>query len=68
MSGHVRQLRRSVANRHLAGVCGGIGEYFEVDPTVVRVAFVLLSIFSAAFPGIIIYLLLWFLIPEREYY
>ena len=45
----------------------GIGEYLGLDPTVVRVGYVLLSIFSAAFPGIIIYLILWMLIPEREY-
>lgn len=63
-----RSLRRSVANRQIAGVCGGIGEYFDIDPTAVRVAYVLVSIFSAAFPGILIYLLLWVLIPEREYY
>ena len=61
-------LRRSAANREVAGVCGGLGEYLGVDPTVVRVAYVLLSIFSAGFPGFLVYLLLWVLIPEREYY
>ena len=60
-------LRRSLYNRQIAGVCGGLGEYFGIDPTAVRVAYVLLSIFSAGFPGILVYLLLWFLIPEREY-
>ena len=68
MNGYGRPLRRTLANREIAGVCGGLGEYFGIDPTAVRVAYVLLSIFSAAFPGILIYLLLWFLIPEREYY
>lgn len=63
-----RSLRRSLANRQIAGVCGGLGEYFDIDPTAVRVAYVLVSIFSAAFPGIIVYLILWVLIPEREYY
>jgi len=63
-----RSLRRSVANRHIAGVCGGLAEYFELDPTVVRVAYVLLSLLSAAFPGILIYIILWVMIPEREYY
>jgi len=61
-------LRRSVVDRQVAGVCGGLGEYFGIDPTAVRVAYVLLSIFSVAFPGIFVYLLLWVLIPEREYY
>ncbi|MBU0719452.1 MAG: PspC domain-containing protein [Planctomycetes bacterium] len=68
MNGYTKTLRRSVMNRSIAGVCGGIGEYLEVDPTVVRIVYVLLSIFSAAFPGIIVYILLWILIPEREYY
>jgi len=68
MSSSVQRLRRSVADRWVAGVCGGIGEYFGFDPTLVRVAYVLLSILSVAFPGILVYLVLWFLIPEREYY
>ncbi len=68
MSMYAKPLRRSVANRHIAGVCGGLGEYFDIDPTAVRVAYVLLSILSAAFPGILVYIVLWLLIPEREYY
>ena len=55
-------------NQHIAGVCGGLGEYFGIDPTAVRVGYALLSIFSAAFPGILMYLVLWLLIPERDYY
>lgn len=65
MSG--RRLRRSVHDRWIAGICGGIGEYMGIDPTAVRVGYVLLSILSAAFPGIIVYLILWLLIPQREY-
>ncbi len=61
-------LKRSMANRQIAGVCGGLGEYFGIDTTAVRVAYVLLSIFSAAFPGLLVYIVLWLLIPEREYY
>ncbi len=68
MSSYPRLLRRSLVNRHIGGVCGGIAEYFELDPTAVRIAYVLLSIFSAAFPGILIYIILWVLIPNREYY
>ena len=68
MNSYPRLLRRSVVNRQVAGVCGGLAEYFGLDPTAVRVAYVLLSVFSAAFPGILIYVLLWILIPEREYY
>ncbi len=68
MSTYPRLLRRSVANRHIAGVCAGLAEFFGLDATVVRVAYALLSILSAGFPGILIYILLWVLIPEREYY
>ncbi|MHC4697017.1 MAG: PspC domain-containing protein [Planctomycetota bacterium] len=68
VTSYPRLLRRSVANRHVAGVCGGLAEYFGLDPTAVRVGYVLVSILSAAFPGILIYIVLWILIPEREYY
>ena len=61
-------MRRSVMDRQIAGVCGGLGEYFGIDTTAVRVAYVLISIFSAAFPGLLVYIVLWLLIPEREYY
>jgi len=58
-----RRLTRS-ANRTLAGVCGGIAEYLDVDPTAVRVAYVLLTLFTC-FSGVIVYIILWFLIPEK---
>ncbi len=48
----------------VAGVCGGLAEYFDVDSTLVRVAFVLLSILSAAFPGLLVYIILWLVLPE----
>ena len=57
-----------MANRQIAGVCAGLAEYFGLDPTMVRVGYVLLSILSAAFPGILVYIILWVLVPEREYY
>lgn len=57
-------LQRSRKNRQLAGVCGGIAEFFGWDPTLTRIVYVLVSIFSAAFPGIIVYLILWFLMPR----
>jgi phage shock protein C len=61
-----RQLRRSRTNRLIAGVVGGLAEYFGVDPTLMRVVYVVGSIVSAAFPGLLVYLLLWLLIPEAE--
>ncbi len=68
MSKSSRPLRRSVADRQIAGVCGGIAEYLELDPTVIRVAYVLISVLSVAFPGILAYCVLWAVIPDREYY
>ena len=61
----MKQLYRSKTNKKLAGVCGGIGEYFGIDPTVVRVAFVLITLFGI-FPGLIAYIVLAFVIPEES--
>mgnify|MGYP003509758680 CR=1 FL=1 len=61
----MKKLQRS-SNRVLAGVCGGIAEYLDIDPTVVRVLYAVLSLFSAAFPGLILYLVLMLLIPNGE--
>jgi phage shock protein PspC (stress-responsive transcriptional regulator) len=58
-------LARSRDNRVLAGVCGGIAEWLGWDPTLVRILYVLLSVISAAFPGIIVYLVLWVVMPEE---
>ncbi len=48
-----KKLKRS-QNKMISGVCAGIAEYFEFDPTLVRIAYVLLSIFSAGFPGLLL--------------
>jgi phage shock protein PspC (stress-responsive transcriptional regulator) len=61
-----RPLRRSRTNRQIAGVVGGLAEYASIDPTLLRVVYVVGSIVSAAFPGILVYILLWLLIPEAE--
>jgi len=58
-------LSRSRNDRVLAGVMGGIARRFGWNSTLVRVLFVLVSILSAAFPGIIVYLILWLLMPEE---
>jgi len=57
-------LRRSSKSRMLAGVCGGLAEWLGWDPTVLRVVYVAVSIVSAAFPGILAYIILWILMPE----
>jgi phage shock protein PspC (stress-responsive transcriptional regulator) len=60
-----RTLSRSLNDRMIAGVVGGIAHRFGWNPTLVRVLYVVISLVSAAFPGILIYLLLWLLIPNE---
>lgn len=59
-----KKLYRSRFNKKICGVCGGIAEYFGIDPTVVRVIWVILT-FLPALPMIIIYIILAFVIPEN---
>lgn len=59
-------LRRSKSDRMIAGVVGGLARYFSIDPTLARVIFVVVSLASVAFPGIVVYLVLWVLIPEEN--
>jgi len=58
-------LRRSRDDRMIAGVCGGIAKWLDWDPTLVRILYVVASIFSVAFPGILVYLILWFVMPKE---
>lgn len=60
-----RTLSRSLNDRMIAGVMGGIAHRFGRNPTLVRVLYVVVSLASAAFPGILVYLLLWLLIPNE---
>ena len=60
------QLTRSRSDRMIAGVCGGLARHLGWSADRVRVAYVLLSLLSVAFPGIIVYLALWFLMPEGD--
>lgn len=62
-----KKLTRST-NKMLGGVCGGIAEYFEIDPTLVRICYAALTIFSAAFPGILLYIVMLILMPQRNDY
>ena len=62
-----RSLSRSRDDRLLAGVMGGIARRFGWNSTLVRIAFVLLSIASVAFPGIVVYLILWLLMPDEGF-
>jgi phage shock protein PspC (stress-responsive transcriptional regulator) len=59
-------LLRSRDDRIIAGVCGGIAEWLGWSPTTVRILYILVSVLSAAFPGILVYILLWLFMPERD--
>lgn len=58
------RLYRSETNRIIAGVCGGLGDYFNIDPTILRVIFILLTVFGGS--GILIYIILWIVIPSES--
>lgn len=59
-----KRLRRSCRNSMLAGVCGGIGEYFDIDPTLVRLAWVLFSCLGGS--GVLAYIIAAIIIPKDE--
>jgi phage shock protein C len=60
-----RPLRRSRTDRMIAGVCGGLAHHFGLDVSLVRVLYVLLSILSVGFPGTLVYIILWIVIPKE---
>jgi len=59
-------LQRSRSDRMIAGVVGGLAKYFGIDPTLARALYVVGSIISVAFPGILVYVLLWAIIPQGD--
>jgi phage shock protein C len=64
----MKRLFRSRENRMLLGVLGGIGEYFSVDPTIVRVIYLIIMFATAFFPLALLYFLLYLIIPENDIY
>ncbi len=60
----MKHLYRSRDNRKIAGVCGGLGEYFDIDPTLLRIIFVILLL-PGGLPGFIPYIILWVLTPLK---
>ena len=58
-------LRRSKKLRLIGGVCGGLAVWLDWDVTLVRVLYIIVSIFSAGFPGILAYIILWIIMPEE---
>jgi len=59
-----KQLRRSRQDRWIAGICGGLGEFFGLDPVWFRLIFVILGL-PGGVPGVLIYLIMWLVIPEE---
>lgn len=66
MAQKLMKLHRSRQNRMIAGVMGGFAEYLGWSPNLVRILFVLASCLSVAVPGILIYVILWFIMPNAE--
>ncbi len=58
------KLYRSENNKVIAGVCGGLGEYFDIDPVILRIILVLITIFGGS--GLLIYIILWIVIPSKS--
>lgn len=59
-----KKLYRS-KDKAIGGVCAGMAEYFNLDVSLVRILYLVISIVSAAFPGILVYLIMWAIVPER---
>lgn len=63
-----KKLTRSTKNKIIGGVCAGIADYFDIDPTIVRVVYLLLSLCSACFPGLIVYIIMLLIVPQDNKY
>lgn len=61
----MKKLYRSRENKVIAGVMGGVGEYFEADPVLIRLIYLVITIFSGVVPGIIVYLIAILIVPMR---
>lgn len=60
----MKKLYKSAKNRVFAGVIGGIGEYFDIDPTILRLVWTLIVVFTGFFPGLLVYIVAAFVVPE----
>jgi len=62
---NIKTLRRSLTDKKLFGICGGVGEYFDIDPTIIRIVYAAFTIISGG-TGILLYLLFYLVIPEGQ--
>lgn len=60
----MKRLYRSETNKKIAGICGGIGEYFDIDPTFVRLIVVALAFVTGLIPLTLVYLIAWWIVPR----
>lgn len=63
--GEIKRLHRSRSEKRLAGVCGGIGLFLGIDPVIVRLIWIILSLFTWIIPGLLAYVLAWIIVPEE---
>ncbi len=61
-----KKLYRSSKQRMIAGICGGLAEYFDIDVNIMRLLFVAISLLSVLFPMVIFYIIAWIIVPEEE--
>ena len=66
MSNNIKKLHLSKTDKKIAGVCGGIGETFGIDSTIVRLIFIFLALVTAIIPSILVYIIAWLVIPEKK--
>lgn len=60
-----KRIKRSNTDKMLSGVCGGLAKYFDIDSTLVRLAFAFAAIFAGT--GVLIYLVMWIIVPKEDY-
>ncbi|HDZ26033.1 hypothetical protein LCGC14_0841870 [marine sediment metagenome] len=61
-----KKLYRSSKQRMVAGICGGLAEYFDMDVNIMRLLFVAISLLSVLFPMVIFYIIAWIIVPVEE--
>lgn len=61
-----KRLKRSLTDKMLAGVCGGLATYMDVDSTLIRLGFAFATVFTVVFPGVLIYLIMWLVVPKED--
>jgi len=65
MTSHPKRLYKSDTNKVISGICGGVGEYFNIDPVLIRLIWLLVVIFTGVVPGVIAYIIAAFIVPEH---